>query len=323
MYPIKFVPIYKEKVWGGNRLMKELLKEIAVTTEIGESWEIACHKEGTCKISNGMYRNKTLEELMHENSSEIFGKISTNFKDRFPLLVKFIDANDKLSVQVHPDDDYAMRYENDLGKTEMWYVVDAHPGAKIIYGLKKGVTKDDFIKAIERNDIASTLREVEVKKGDVIFIPAGTVYAIGKGILIAEIQQNSDVTYRVYDWDRVGMDGKPRDLHIDKALDVINFDRFVENPKIESQIVARPGYKIINSLSCDYFDVNVLNVDDYYGRELKGERFEILMCIDGEFDIEYGDGFESFVKGETILVPANIGEFTLKGQGRVLKTVNR
>lgn len=320
MYPIKFQPVFKEKVWGGNRLYNDLFKEIAVTTEIGESWEIACHREGSCKVRNGMYRDKTLKELISEYGSDIFGKKVDNFGDRFPLLFKFIDANDKLSVQVHPNDDYAMKYENDLGKTEMWYIVDAKPGAKLVYGLKEGVTKQHFINSIKNNNIRSTLREIEVKKGDVLFIPPGTVHAIGEGILIAEIQQNSDVTYRVYDWDRVGLDGKPRELHIDKALDVINFDTYVENPKVEGLSFYECGYKRINRVSCKYFNVDVLDIHSHYIDNLNGERFEIFMCVDGEFNIEYRDDIEGFVKGETILLPANIGSFSIKGNGRVIRT---
>lgn len=250
MYSIKFEPVFKEKVWGGNKLAKYLSKDVSMDVKVGESWEIACHREGTSKIRNGEYKGLTLEELIKHYGDIVFGKSIEKITDRFPLLIKFIDANDKLSVQVHPDDEYAMKFEDDFGKTEMWYIVDAEPGAKLVYGLKKGITKEDFIKAIENNDFDEILREIEVKKGDVVFIPAGTIHAIGKGILIAEIQQSSDITYRVYDWNRVGLDGKPRELHIEKALDVINFDEYIEKPKVESTILHKDGYKKVNYVSC-------------------------------------------------------------------------
>ncbi|MDK2919792.1 MAG: mannose-6-phosphate isomerase [Candidatus Petromonas sp.] len=320
MYSIKFEPVFKEKVWGGNKLAKYLSKDVSMDVKVGESWEIACHREGTSKIRNGEYKGLTLEELIKHYGDIVFGKSIEKITDRFPLLIKFIDANDKLSVQVHPDDEYAMKFEDDFGKTEMWYIVDAEPGAKLVYGLKKGITKEDFIKAIENNDFDEILREIEVKKGDVVFIPAGTIHAIGKGILIAEIQQSSDITYRVYDWNRVGLDGKPRELHIEKALDVINFDEYIEKPKVESTILHKDGYKKVNYVSCKYFNIEILDVDKHYKNNMNEEEFEIYLCVDGEFNIEYGRAnLESFKKGETILMPANIGDFIIKGKGRIIR----
>ena len=220
-YPIKFKPVYKDYIWGGRYFEKfdrELPKGI-----LAESWELSSHKNGVSIVSNGDLEGKTLSEIIKADAKNILGTKFPINCDKMPLLIKFIDANDSLSVQVHPDDNYAAVYEGGLGKNEIWYIMDARPGAKLVEGLKAGVTKEIFAKAIKENRIKECLLEVEVKQGDVVNIPAGLVHAIGAGLVIAEIQQTSDITYRVFDYNRVNSKGVGRLLHLKKALDVINF----------------------------------------------------------------------------------------------------
>lgn len=321
MYPLKFEPIYKEKVWGGSSLKHCLNKQIPENALIGESWEVCAHQSGTSVVQNGHYRGKSLIDLLKNNREEIFGKIALSGKDTFPLLIKFIDAKDKLSVQVHPDNDYALKYENELGKTEMWYVVDAADDASLIYGVHQGISKGKFIESIHQNNIESTLRKVYVKPGDVLFIPAGVIHAIGEGIVLAEIQQNSDTTYRVYDWNRVGLDGKPRQLHIDQAIDVISFENYTDEPIITGLDIQGEGYRRTIYACCDYFTTEKLDLQERYTDTFNGNRFEIFMCIDGNFQIHYGrNEVENFIKGETALIPAGIGNFSIKGKGQVIRT---
>ena len=243
---------------------------------------------------------------------------------RFPLLINFIDANDKLSVQVHPDDTYAYKHENEPGKTEMWYIISAKPRAKLVYGLRKHVTKEIFERAIENNTIEETLNEVEVKKGDVFFIPAGMVHAIGDGIVIAEIQQNSNTTYRVYDWDRVGLDGNPRKLHIEKALDVIDFGlEFADCHTVRNRRTLVSSKSTILA-SCPYFTTELLEIKEKHTENTYNKGFHVLIGIEGTFKILYASEGqkceEKIKKSETMVIPACIGEYTIVGKGTMIKT---
>ena len=215
-YPMKLTAPLKDYLWGGTRLKEEYGKETALE-KVAESWELACHRDGHSVIANGPAEGQTLEAWLTRAGREMLGTNAARFP-YFPLLVKLIDAHDDLSVQVHPDDDYALRIEGEYGKTEMWYIVDAAPGAELLYGFRREITKEEFRQRIADHTLLDAVCRVPVKKGDVFFIPAGTLHAIGKGILICEIQQNSNTTYRVYDYGRVGADGKLRDLHIDKGI---------------------------------------------------------------------------------------------------------
>ena len=217
MRPFELIPPIKDYIWGGTKLREEFGKESGLE-RLAESWELSCHKDGVSVISGGEFDGMTLSEFVEEHP-EALGKNCGRF-EFFPVLIKLIDARDDLSVQVHPDDDYAMRVEGGYGKTEVWYVIDCEEGAELIYGFAEETDSDTFRRAIEEGTLLDIVNRVPVKKGDVFFIEAGTLHAIGKGILIAEIQQNSNTTYRVYDYGRLGADGKPRELHIDKALDV-------------------------------------------------------------------------------------------------------
>lgn len=221
---LKLNPVFKDYIWGGTRLRDDFGLKTDINP-VAEGWMLACHKDGMNTIDGGEYDGKTLESVIKEgDKSKIAGTNSEKFP-YFPVLIKLIDAKDNLSVQVHPDNEYAARVEHEFGKTEMWYVLDAAPGATLIYGFKNKIGKEEFKQAIESNTLLDVLNVVEVKKGDMFFIEAGTVHAIGKGALIAEIQQNSNSTYRVYDYGRLGKDGKPRELHIQKAIDVSKRNR--------------------------------------------------------------------------------------------------
>jgi len=315
LYPFKFKPIYKEKIWGGDNLRKYLNKDIKSGSKIGESWEVADHFEDNSVIINGELKGETLNNVLKEYGRELLGtKPEDRYLKRFPLLIKFIDANDKLSVQVHPNDENANKNENgEFGKTEMWYIVHAEPGAKLIAGLKPGTTKEEFKELIESNELENVLHKVKVKTGDVIFIPAGRVHAIMPGLVINEIQQNSDVTYRVYDWGRVGFDGKPRPLHIEKALNVINFDDFAPEPaRLHFSSV---GTNVMSLLTkCLYFQVEKYILNEKMKFVSDKSSFNIFSVIDGYGILNWESKELELNKGETILIPAAITSFAIYPQ---------
>jgi mannose-6-phosphate isomerase len=271
-------------------------------------------------VSNGFLKGSTLDKIIDEYKDALLGcNVYNSSYLNFPLLVKIIDANDKLSVQVHPGDNYEGLEQGESGKTEMWYIIDAKPNASLIYGLKNSITKKDFLRAIADKNINSTLKMVPVKPGDSLYIPAGTVHAILDGILIAEIQQNSNTTYRVYDWDRVGKDGKSRELHLDKALDVIHFG--AQN-HLEAQCETKgyTGYTIKVLSKSKYFTVDELNISGIYRSLTDGSRFFIYMVIEGAGTIKYENGQLDISKGETLMIPASLGEYEITGNIKALKT---
>ncbi len=304
MYPIKFNKVYKERIWGGNRL-GELLGGTLPGTRIGESWELCCHPNGMSVVANGSLAGKTLAELLIEYPYELMGG---NFRpnDRFPLLIKAIDANDNLSVQVHPDDDYAYRGEKEAGKTEAWYVLDAKNEAKIIYGLKEGVSKEDFLEAIQSNRLMESLRVVPVKKGDMIYVPAGLVHALLEGIVVYEVQQNSDTTYRVYDYGRVDKDGQARELHLDKALDVIQFGD-QENIDFSNQEIV-----------CPYFKMKYVRIQKHWSDHTNNDLV-VYLLVAGSGELIFQDGKKFLTRGETVLLPASLGEMEVKGNLEILR----
>lgn len=318
-YPIKLKPVYKDYIWGG-RYFEKFGRELPDGI-LAESWELSCHKNGVSTILNGELAGKTLSEIIEADPVNILGKQFPLDCSEVPLLIKLIDANDKLSVQVHPGDSYAAVYEESLGKNEMWYIIDAKPGAKLIAGLRDGVTKESFAKAIEENDIERCLLDIEVKPGDVINIPAGLVHAIGSGIVIAEIQQMSDTTYRVFDYDRVDSNGVKRNLNQEKALEVINFNAGYKNIKCE-------GTNIKVNENCDktvyianrYFACERYNVNGSFAEKCDGSKFYIFICLEGKGSISSENMTESFKAGETVFIPAGIGEYTVQGDLTALKT---
>lgn len=307
MYPLKFENIYFDKIWGGREF--ELFRNNLPEGSIGESWDVSCHEHGVSRISNGKYKGMGIDEAINEFKEELLGtKIS---KDWFPLLVKLINANDKLSVQVHPDDEYAKRVEGEMGKTEAWYVVEAFEGANLVVGTKE-CTREQFVKAIETGDFDRFMNKIPVKKGDVYFVKSGLIHAIGEGVIIAEIQQNSDTTYRVYDYNR------GRELHIDKALDVIKFE--LKGEKSRGLKVESDGYTKTYYCLSEHFSLELYEVHDNFKEKSDCERFYIFTCVDGEGSIIFNGGEEKVSKGESILIPALLGEYAFKGNMKLLKS---
>jgi len=314
MYPIIFTPDYKERVWGGQKLKTVLNKNIPFENT-GESWEVACHNNGQSRVKNGQYAGYTLDKLLQEKGMEILG-VPFNKGDKFPLLIKFIDAKEKLSVQVHPDDHYASEFENgELGKSEAWYILQADKGAKLVAGLKDGVTKEEFRKKLMSGNLEEILNEVEVKAGDVLNIPAGLIHAIGDGILLAEIQQNSDTTYRVYDWGRLGLDGNPRELHIEKSIDVIDFEHKHSKKLVNPIVFSHEGYRVSDFVRNEYFVLQEVVITRSYLSESRKHGFEIYMCVNGSGIIRYKDGSKEkevdIAFGETCLLPASLQAYSI------------
>lgn len=318
-YPIKFKPVYKDYIWGG-RYFEKFDRELPEGI-LAESWELSCHKNGVSIVSNGELEGKTLPEIIKADPKNILGTKFPTDSSEIPLLIKFIDANDRLSVQVHPDDNYAAVFEGGIGKNEMWYIVDVKPGAKLVAGLKAGVTKDEFAKAIIDNRIEECLFEVKVESGDVINIPAGLVHAIGAGIVIAEIQQTSDITYRVFDYNRVDSKGVGRQLHLEKALDVINFEVGSRNVKCEG-VNVKVNENCIKTvfLANKYFACERYEVNGSFADTCDGSKFYIFICLEGKGTIEAGNMAVEFKAGETVFVPAALGDYKVAGQFKVLKT---
>lgn len=312
---LKLNPVFKDYIWGGTRLRDEFHLKTDMDP-VAEGWMLACHKDGMNTIDGGEFDKKTLKEVLDETGSEkMLGENSKKFP-YFPVLIKIIDAKDNLSIQVHPDNDYARRVENEYGKTEIWYVLDAEDGAQLIYGFKDKISKADFRKAIENNTLPEVLNSVEVKKGDLFFIEAGTVHAIGKGTLIAEIQQNSNATYRVYDYGRVGKDGKPRELHIDKAVDVTVTEPPKYGTKPFGEAESIPGGKKQLLTKCDLFTVYRYDCKTKIRLNAGSDSFHHLLAVDGSGKING----RSFSKGDSFFVPASFGEYTIEGSAEIILT---
>jgi mannose-6-phosphate isomerase len=320
MYPLLFKPILKERIWGGRKLQEKFGRKLP-EGRIGESWDIACHPNGTSIIDHGVFKGRALSEIIEELGKDILGKIAKeDGVIKFPLLIKILDASDVLSVQVHPDDEYAAANENgELGKSEMWYILDAEPGAILYYGVKPGTNRDDFRKAIDEGQLESYLCCMEVKKGDVIYIPAGMVHAIGAGIMICEIQQNSDTTYRVYDWNRKGADGKPRELHVEKALDVIDFEGQHLREKVKGLTIDEQGNKRTFYVACKHFAMEKLEINSEMEEDTDGDKFFTLTITEGKGEIRYNGGVQPFSAGDSILIPAVLGKYFISGNCTVAK----
>jgi mannose-6-phosphate isomerase len=317
-YPLTFEPIYKKKIWGGRKLAEVFKRELP-GNKIGESWELAAHPNGTSIVNNGPLKGTSLRDLVQKFPLQVIGNEHQEVsKKGFPLLIKFLDASDRLSVQVHPDDHYSGLVEGEQGKTEMWYIINAEPGARLVYGVKPGISKERFADALQKGQLESCLNEIEVKKGEVYFIPAGTVHAIMEGILIAEIQQNSDTTYRVYDWNRPGKDGNPRPLHIKQALEVINFSQ--ENGNNLPLVVNNKDYLKEYLTICPYFAVELFKLSGEIPLYPDGERFYILISLAGQGEIICNDINLEIKPGMTILLPAVLEEVIIRGKLQFINT---
>jgi len=318
-YPIKFKPVYKDYIWGG-RYFEKFHRDLPDGV-IAESWELSCHKNGLSVALNGELAGKTLLEIIHADPKNILGTGFPLDCGEIPLLIKLIDANDRLSVQVHPDDNYAAVYEGSLGKNEMWYIIDSKPGAKLVAGLKEGVTKEEFAQAIKENHIEECLLDIDVKPGDVINIPAGVVHAIGAGIVIAEIQQTSDTTYRVFDYNRVDSEGISRPLHLEKALEAIDFESGSRNVKCEGiNVKVNENCDKVVFLANKYFACERYEVNGSFSEKCDGSKFYIFVCLEGTGSIEAGNIAVDFNAGETVFIPAAIGEYKVEGSFVALKT---
>lgn len=315
-YPLKFKPEMKERVWGGRALGQFGLE--LPDGPIGEGWMIGDHPNGTTKVVNGELAGMGLDEVREKYGSVMFGtKGSSSEHNRFPLLIKLLDCNDDLSVQVHPSNDYEALPAGELGKTEMWYVLDAKPGASIIYGLKPGMNRESFAQSIAENRIMDSLQEVEVTAGDSFYIPAGTVHALRAGVLVAEIQQNSDTTYRLYDYDRLGLDGKPRELHIEHSLNVTAYEGSgatrmktdVESPNVWLRLASSPFFIVEKGIA-----------ERRWNLQTSPESFTILVVCDGAGTLEWADGSIELERGNCFLLPANLGAYSLNGSVTVLRS---
>lgn len=308
---LKLIPSCKDYIWGGHRLAEEYGKVIEGDV-LAESWELSCHDDGASIISNGVWAGKTLKEYIKESKEDVLGNNCKRFSD-FPILIKFIDAKDNLSIQVHPDNAYALKNEGQYGKTEMWYVVDASEDAFLYYGFQDEISEEEFRKRIEEDTLLEVLHAAPVKKGDVFFIEAGTIHAIGKNILIAEIQQNSNVTYRVYDYGRIGKDGKKRELHVEQAIQVTKRELAQKRDTMYPHIA-----------KCDYFTVDKINLDGKLFDKMEGfvteESFLSILVLDGEGTIQNQFGSLSYKKGDSLFLPAGSGSYQIVGRCDALVT---
>ncbi len=316
-YPLQFKPEMKERIWGGRALERFGLE--LPEGAIGEGWMIGDHPNGTTRVVNGPLAGLGLDAIRELYGKEWFGSRGFSEKNgRFPLLIKLLDCNDDLSVQVHPTDSYERLPEGELGKTEMWYILDAKPGAKIIYGLKEGVDRAAMEAAIAEGRIMDTLQEVSVEAGDAFYIPAGTVHALCSGVVVAEIQQNSDTTYRLYDYDRPGLDGKLRELHVEDSLNVIAYEGAGARRMKTGGVNAGEWLTIAES---PYFLVEKGVVDGPLALSTTPESFVILVIAEGTGELQWNGGSQAVKAGECFLLPATLGGYSLSGRMTVLRSV--
>jgi len=320
LYPLKFRPILKELIWGGDKLETKLGKDLQGKNNVGESWELSAVANDISVVENGALAGNNLQEIIEIYMDELVGeKVFTKYGKEFPLLIKFIDANADLSIQVHPNDLQARQRHHAFGKTEMWYALDDAENPRLITGFNKDTNREEFQEKLNNGTLTEILNYEEVKKGDVFFVPAGRVHAICAGCLVLEIQETSDVTYRIYDYKRTDAEGKERELHLDLALDVIDYTK-VKNPKQPYSIDHNEPSELVK---CEYFTTNILEINkkierDYY----RFDSFAIAVCVDGEVVVE-GDDFEpvKLKAGETVLIPAAVGHVFYQPQSDNTKII--
>ena len=315
LYPLSFAPIFKERIWGGEKLEKELHKPIHQPL-IGESWEVSTVKGDISVIDNGTLKGTSLQALIEQAPEALLGSaVYKRFGTDFPLLIKFIDAAQDLSIQVHPNDALAKARHNSFGKTEMWYIMEADPNASIIIGFNRNVSKEEYQSHLENKTLSQLLNYEKVSHGDMFFIPAGKIHAIGAGVLLAEIQQTSDITYRVYDFDRKDKNGNYRELHTELALDAIDFEQKDDFRKsyVKAENTVNPA------VVSPYFTTDYLKINQEMPLTLSGESFHIYMGVAGKGSLQYGDMELPLEKGQTVLVPACCKQINLKGDMEVLQ----
>ncbi|MFD2585296.1 type I phosphomannose isomerase catalytic subunit [Croceitalea marina] len=302
LYPLKFDAIMKDRLWGGEKLQK-LFNKPSKTETTGESWELSGVKGDVSKVANGELSGTSLNQLIEDYSEKLLGESVVNrFGKEFPILIKFIDAKEDLSIQLHPNDELAKERHDSFGKTEMWYIMDADPGANLIVGFNKNLEKQEYKSSLENNTLLDLLNYEPVKEGDTFFINTGKVHAIGAGVLLAEIQQTSDITYRVFDFNRKDKDGNLRELHTDLALDAIDFSK-----KDDFRVVYdREKNKVNKMVDCPYFKTNIIDLDSDLNLDITArDSFSIYMCVSGSATIENEFGSSSIQKGETVLIAAS------------------
>ncbi|PWA09981.1 type I phosphomannose isomerase catalytic subunit [Flavobacterium laiguense] len=314
IYPLQFEAILKERIWGGEKLKTILNKPIS-SSITGESWELSTVEGDVSVIVNGDYKGKALTELISDYPNEVLGTVVyKRFGNQFPLLFKYLDAREDLSIQVHPNDELAKKRHNSFGKTEMWYVMQADQDARIIVGFKEDSSPKEYLDHLKSSTLVSILDEVKVKPGDVFFLETGTVHSIGAGLVVAEIQQTSDITYRLYDFDRKDAQGNTRELHVDLALEAINYNK-VDTFKEYTKEVNKSN----TIVDCPYFTTNFLPLDGEMVIFKTGETFTVYMCLEGSFEIEYNKVKYNYKKGDTVLIPAAMNGFTLNGKASILE----
>ncbi|GAA4330493.1 class I mannose-6-phosphate isomerase [Mucilaginibacter gynuensis] len=313
LYPLKFKTIYKDKIWGGNKIKTYLHKDFGDLPNCGETWEISGVKSDVSVVANGELEGESLAELLEKFQGELVGeKVYERFGNTFPLLIKFIDANEDLSIQVHPDDELAKKRHNSFGKTEMWYVIEADKGSTLITGFNQEVNEQIYLDKFNSGHLTDILNREEVTAGDIYFLPAGRVHTIGAGLLIAEIQQTSDITYRIYDFDRVDDKGNKRELHTEEALAAIDYKFY---PEYKTQYEHTKN-KAVEAVTCQYFTTSVLDFTENTTRDYTNlDSFVIHVCVEGAYTLKY-DGGELAVKmGESILLPKTINHVELVTEG--------
>ncbi|MBQ7668173.1 MAG: class I mannose-6-phosphate isomerase [Clostridia bacterium] len=309
---LKLNPAFKDYIWGGTNLKTKFNKKTDLPT-VAESWELSCHSNGT----NTIYpTDESLNEYLQKNP-HLLGTNAKHFEN-FPILIKLIDAKDNLSIQVHPSNEYAMKRHNSYGKTEFWYVVDCAPDSYLYYGFKDKISKDEFVKRIENNTLTDVLNKVNIKKGDTFFIKAGTVHAICKNTMIAEIQQNSDITYRIYDYNRKDKNGNTRELHIDSAIDVTSFE-MPNNPK-PKVLIHNDDYTLTHIARSEYFYVNKYELKKACEIFVDNSSFMSFLVLDGEGKINYENGTLEYKKGDSLFIPAGFGSINITGTSEFLTT---
>ena len=323
LYPIRFTPLLKERIWGGKTLLANAkqgkAKKIDATQPYGESWELSAVKGDESVVANGFLKRNNIEEIIEVYMGNLIGdKVYEKYGLTFPLLIKSLDCHDVLSVQVHPDDELAAERHNSYGKTEMWYIVDAEPGAFIYIGFnRKDITREEYIAAINEGRLPELLNKVEVKPGDTFFIPAGTIHALGKGVVVLEIQQTSDVTYRVYDWERVDDNGNPRELHTALAVDAIDFASDKDKCIMHYEAKKNTSTQMVK---CDYFTTNIVELEGEAERELESiDSFVLYICAEGEADVCMGDNKEHLEPFDLVMIPAEADSVKLCGNAKLLE----
>jgi mannose-6-phosphate isomerase len=309
LYPLKFEAVLKEKVWGGNILVTKYHKKGDPALKYGESWELSAVSDNLSVVSNGFLAGNNIEELIEVYMGDITGDaVFEKFGNEFPLLIKFIEAREDLSIQVHPGDKMARERHKAYGKTEMWYVLESEEGSKIYTGFKDSISREIYLDALAAGNLAELLNVEIPEAGDVFFTPAGRIHSIGSGNILVEIQQTSDITYRIFDWNRTGYNGKPRELHTELAIDVIDFKATGKAKIVKEPVLNRTE----NLVKCDFFNTNLINFNDRIEKDYNlFDSFVIYICTDGEFMIRWDGNSEPVKKGETVLVPAMIKDVVL------------